>query len=83
MARHPRAQGQAAPDPEALARDLEWLSTALADSGTDDPAQGARFFLGRIAQHHLAQSDPAEAARQFRGAVARGALALTSVCRGA
>ena len=46
------------------------LFTALADSGTDDPAQGARFFLGRIAQHHLAQSDPAEAARQFRQLIA-------------
>ena len=42
------------------------LFTALADSGTDDSAQGARFFLGRIAQHHLAIPDAAEAARQFR-----------------
>jgi tetratricopeptide (TPR) repeat protein len=46
------------------------LFTALADSGTDDPAQGARFFLGRIAQHHLAQPDEAEAARQFRQLIA-------------
>jgi len=46
------------------------LFTALADSGTDDPAQGARFFLGRIAQHHLAQPDGAEAARQFRQLIA-------------
>jgi tetratricopeptide (TPR) repeat protein len=42
------------------------LFTVLADSGRDDPAQGARFFLGRIAQHHLAIPDAAEAARQFR-----------------
>ncbi len=42
------------------------LFTALADSGTDDVAQGARYFLGRIAQHHLEQADPAEAARQYR-----------------
>lgn len=38
----------------------------LADSGTDDVAQGSRYFLGRIAQHHLEQADPAEAARQYR-----------------
>lgn len=38
----------------------------LADSGQDDPAQGARFFLGRIAQHHQETPDAAEAARQFR-----------------
>jgi len=42
----------------------------LADSGTDDFAAGARFFLGRIAQHHLAQADAAEAARQFRRLIA-------------
>lgn len=46
------------------------LFTALADSGTDDPAQGARFFLGRIAQHHLAQPDAAEAARQYQRLIA-------------
>jgi tetratricopeptide (TPR) repeat protein len=46
------------------------LFTQLADSGTDDPAQGARFFLGRIAQHHLDQPDAAEAARQFRQLIA-------------
>lgn len=46
------------------------LFTALADSGSDDPAQGARFFLGRIAQHHLAQPDDAEAARQFHQLIA-------------
>lgn len=43
---------------------------ALADGGTDNPAQGARFFLGRIAQHHQAQPDAAEAARQFRQLIA-------------
>jgi hypothetical protein len=42
----------------------------LADSGTDDFAAGARFFLGRIAQHHLAVADNAEAARQFRQLIA-------------
>ena len=46
------------------------LFIALADSGTDDAAQGARFFLGRIAQHHLAQPDDAEAARQFHQLIA-------------
>jgi len=46
------------------------LFTALADSGGDDPAQGARFFLGRIAQHHQPQPDVAEAARQFRRLIA-------------
>ncbi len=40
--------------------------TELADIGADDAAQGARFFLGRIAQHHQPQPDPVEAARQFR-----------------
>ena len=38
----------------------------LADSGTDDAAQAARFYLGRLAQHHQETPDPAEAARQFR-----------------
>lgn len=42
------------------------LFTELADSGTDDFAQGARFFLGRIAQHHLTTPDAAEARRQYR-----------------
>ncbi len=42
------------------------LFRALADSGTDEFAQGARFYLGRIAQHHQETPDPEEAARQFR-----------------
>lgn len=42
----------------------------LADSGTDDAAQGGRFFLGRIAQQHLQQPDPEEAARQYRRLIA-------------
>jgi len=46
------------------------LFAELADSGTDDPAQGARFFLGRIAQHHQETPDAAEAARQFRRLIA-------------
>jgi len=46
------------------------LFTALADSGSDDAAQGARFFLGRIAQHHRQQPENAEAARQFRQLIA-------------
>jgi len=41
----------------------------LADGG-DDCAPGARFFLGRIAQHHQDTPDPAEAARQYRQLVA-------------
>jgi hypothetical protein len=47
------------------------LLTALADGGTDDPAAGALFFLGRIAQHHLAEPDAAEAARQYRELISR------------
>ncbi|MEO6873211.1 MAG: hypothetical protein ABI222_00150 [Opitutaceae bacterium] len=43
---------------------------ALADSGGDDVAQGARFFLGRIAQHHLQQPNPEEAAHQYRQLIA-------------
>jgi MoxR-like ATPase len=39
LARHPRAQAQAAPDPEAMARDLDWLTTALTDSGNDAAAR--------------------------------------------
>lgn len=42
------------------------LFSELAGSGADDFAQGARFFLGRIAQHHAVQPAPAEASRQFR-----------------
>jgi hypothetical protein len=42
------------------------LFTELADNGTDDFAQGARFFLGRIAQHHLFEPDAIEASQQFR-----------------
>ncbi|MCC6415509.1 MAG: tetratricopeptide repeat protein [Opitutaceae bacterium] len=38
----------------------------LAENGTDDFAQGARFFLGRIAQHHMVEPDVVEASRQFR-----------------
>jgi len=47
------------------------LFIALADSGPDDPAAGSRFFLGRIAQHHLAEPDAAEAARQFHELITR------------
>jgi hypothetical protein len=47
----------------AEARDI---FAGLADSGTDDVALGARYFLGRIAQHHQVPADPAEAARQYR-----------------
>jgi len=46
------------------------LFAALAGSGTDDAALGARYFLGRIAQHHQEHADPAEAARQFRTLIA-------------
>jgi len=51
--------------PEQVA-DARGIFARLADSGTDDVAQGARYFLGRIAQHHLETADPAEAARQYR-----------------
>lgn len=46
------------------------ICTELADSGTDDAAQGGRFFLGRIAQQHLQVPDPEEAARQYRRLIA-------------
>jgi len=46
------------------------LFTALVAGGSDDAALGARYFLGRIAQHYQAQADLPEAARQFRGLVA-------------
>jgi raffinose/stachyose/melibiose transport system substrate-binding protein len=55
--RQPVSEGQV-----AAARDV---FAALAGSGGDDAALGARFFLGRIAQHHLKTPDPAEAARQY------------------
>lgn len=42
------------------------IFTGLAESGMDEVARGARYFLGRIAQHHQLQADPAEAARQYR-----------------
>lgn len=42
----------------------------LVGSGRDDVAQGARFFLARIAQHHQPQPDEAEAARQFEQLIA-------------
>ena len=42
----------------------------LAESGGDDVAQGARFFLGRVAQHHQAQPDAPEAARQYNRLIA-------------
>lgn len=46
------------------------LFAALAERGSDDVAAGARFFLGRIAQHHLTEPDNAGAARQFRQLIA-------------
>ena len=54
----------------AQVEEARGIFAALADSGSDDPAQGARFFLGRIAQHHLAVPDPVEAARQFHQLIA-------------
>lgn len=42
------------------------LFRALAENSADDFALGARFYLGRIAQHHQETPDPDEAARQFR-----------------
>lgn len=46
------------------------LLVELAESGGDDPAQAARFYLGRIAQHHQETPDAAEAAKQFRRLIA-------------
>lgn len=43
---------------------------ALAAGGADDVALAARFYLGRIAQHHLSQPNEPEAARQFRELIA-------------
>ncbi len=42
----------------------------LAGSGSDEPAQGARFFLARMAQHHQPQPDEALAAKHFRQLIA-------------
>jgi hypothetical protein len=38
----------------------------LAEGETDDVGLGARFYLARIAQHHVAQPDEAAAARLYR-----------------
>jgi hypothetical protein len=51
--------------PEQVA-ESRTIFAGLAEGGTDDVALGARYFLGRIAQHHQAPADPAEAARQYR-----------------
>ncbi len=50
----------------AQLQEARGIFTSLAYSGADDVAQGARFFLGRIAQHHAVVPDLAEADRQFR-----------------
>ena len=52
------------------------LLAGLAEGGDDDIAQGARFFLARIAQDHLDVPDPVEAARQYGRLVAgsRGSI---------
>lgn len=42
---------------------------ALAEGGTDDVALAARFYLGRIAQHHLSRPNAPEAAREFRALI--------------
>ena len=44
--------------------------TELADNGGDDVAQGARYFLGRIAQHHQETPDLAAAAKHYRRLIA-------------
>lgn len=46
------------------------IFSELTDNGDDAAAQGARFFLARIAQHHQPQPDEAEAARQFERLIA-------------
>ncbi|MDB6169331.1 MAG: hypothetical protein JWM88_2195 [Verrucomicrobia bacterium] len=46
------------------------ILTGLVDSGADDPAQAARFYLARIAQHHQEHPDLAEAARLYRQLIA-------------
>lgn len=53
------------PATPAQVEEARQLLTALA-SGTDEPALGARYQLGRLAQHHLATPDLPEAARQWR-----------------
>lgn len=58
LARQPITAGQV--------NEARRIFSGLAAPGTDDVAQGARYFLGRIAQHHQEQADPAEAARQYR-----------------
>ncbi|MBS0631840.1 MAG: tetratricopeptide repeat protein [Verrucomicrobia bacterium] len=54
------------PVSSAALEEARKICADLADSGTDDAAQGGRFFLGRIAQQHQPQPDPEEAARQYR-----------------
>ena len=54
------------PVTESQLREATRIFTALAESGTDDPAQGALFFLGRIPQHHQAVPDGALAIRNYR-----------------
>lgn len=58
LAKQPMTDGQI----EEARRTL----TELADSGADNPALGARFYLARIAQYHQATRDPVEAANQYR-----------------
>jgi len=56
----------------------------LAENGADETGQASRYFLGRIAQHHLEQPDPAEAARQYRQLLAEhpaSAWAQTALTR--
>ena len=54
----------------AVVDEAKAILSPLADAGGDDVAQGARFFLGRIAQHHQLQPDPVEAARQYERLIA-------------
>ncbi|MBS0664134.1 MAG: hypothetical protein JSR48_12785 [Verrucomicrobia bacterium] len=62
LARQPIAPEQVAAARTVFAR--------LADHGSGEVAPASRYFLGRIAQHHLEVADPAEAARQYRRLIA-------------
>lgn len=54
------------PTTRAQIAEAQGLFESLADGKGDDVADGSRFFLGRIAQHHLQEPNPGEAAKQYR-----------------
>ncbi len=70
-ARFGRALALLIRQPATAAQVDEARALLAALTGRDDePALGARYYLGRIAQYHQAAPDPAEAARQWRELIA-------------